>query len=158
MKLADYGPHMGTTLPNYPLTFSGHDLWCKGGFQDGDILDDYIYDVPALEAIWDRAYDEKRTTTFCKFCLLAVVEFYLLPLFDRPLNLHFASYVHNGARVTDEEWWDVNVWPPHPLPEIVLGGAEILPLMFGMAKAFERGSTEQQSWSSRHSSHRRRGR
>lgn len=136
MNLANPEPRKQFALPNYHLKFNGHDLWCKHGFQDGDILDDYVYDVPELEATWDRAYKEKDTTTFCKFSTMAVIELYLLPLFDRPLTLHFASYAHNGVRVTDEEWWDTSGWPPPKLPEITLAGAEILPIIFGMSKAF----------------------
>lgn len=137
MKLVNFEPFIrGPNLPNYPLRFVGHHLWCKYGFNDGDLLDDYLYEVPELEATWNRAYEEKKTTTFCTFCLMALVELCLLPLFDRPLELHHASYAHNAVRVTNEEWWDTSAYPGPKLPEVVLTGAEILPIMFGMSRAF----------------------
>lgn len=123
-------------MPNYPIRLVGHHLWCKNGFNDGDLLDDYLYEVPELEATQDRAYAEKQTTTFDDFCLMALVELYLLPLFDRPLELWHASYAHNCVRVVEDEWWDTLAYPGPTLPEIVLTGSEILPIMAGMSKAF----------------------
>lgn len=123
-------------LPDYQICLRGIDLWCKHGFEDGDILDDYLFDVPSLEALWYRAWKEKDTTTFCSFSLMALVELYLLPKFDRPMTVRFSSYSHNGVRAAEDEWWDANSWPGPVLPEIELAGAEILPIMFGMSKAF----------------------
>ena len=123
-------------LPDYPLLLKGHHLWCKNGFNDGDLLDDYLWEVPEFEATWSRVHKEKKTVVFDDFCLMALVELYLLPLFDRPLELWHASYAHNGTRVTDDEWWDTSAYPGPALPEVTLTGAEILPIMFGMSKAF----------------------
>lgn len=136
MKLANYEPYMGrSNLPNYPLRFRGQDLWSKYGFGDGNMLDDYIFEVPELEATWDRLWSEKSTTVFDDFCTMALVELHLLPLFDRSLTLYHASYAHNGVRVSEDEWWNTfGVMPD--LPEVTLAGAEILPIMFGMSKAF----------------------
>lgn len=125
--------------PVYDVTLDGGDLWSKFGFRDGDMVMEHVYEVQGLEEFDNMLYDVKKTTIFDDVCLMALVELYLLPKFDRSLTLYFDSYVHNAVRVEELEWWDHNNydWVANNLPSVTITGIHVLEIMTAMRSVFE---------------------
>ncbi len=134
-----------------PLEFRGADLWCKRGFGDGDMLDDYLFDIPHFREFYDALDDLPAgvgpTAQFDSFCIMALVEIYLLPKFDRPVEIHHGSYSHNPCRAVTEEWWlkeqeeeeknGVFDWEQRNLPTVKLQPLQIIEIMNMMMKVFQ---------------------
>lgn len=82
------------------ITLKASDLFCKMGFNDGDLLDDLFYDHPelghasAMRGKWLRIY-------FDNLILCALVELYLLPLCPG-LEISYTRHSHNPIRCDDD--------------------------------------------------------
>ncbi len=122
----------------YDCELKGYHLWMKYGFGDGDMLMEYTWMDKEIEAFSESVY-RSGESFFDDFTLLALVELYLLPKFDRPLTLNYASYLHNGARVVEKEWWDTKdyQWPEDNLPRVTINGQHVLETMWSMKCVLE---------------------
>jgi hypothetical protein len=122
----------------YDCELNGPHLWMKYGFGDGDVLLEYTWIDKEIEDFAELLY-KRGESFFDDFNLLALVELYLLPKFDRPLTLHYASYSHNGARVLENEWWDVKdyTWAKANLPTVKIPGHHVLETMWSMKMVLE---------------------
>lgn len=125
------------SVPDFNLKLRGHDLWSKHGFSDGDVIDEFIYHDPELESFDTLLMRDHDCTQMDSIVLSALVELYLLPKFDRPLTLYFASYSHNSVRVTQDEWWDWKAWPEHPLPEVEIESRVVMDMLYSVQRVFE---------------------
>ena len=121
------------------LVFKGADLFCKGGFEDGDLLEGHVEMDDDLYAFNRSLYDgEPCVTIFERITTIALAELYLLPKFDRPLELWFANYLHNGCRVSNEPWWPEHDWKfAWTLPSVTLDSDTVYSMLHSMKAVFE---------------------
>lgn len=124
------------SVPSFNLTLRGHDLWSKMGFGDGDCLQEFIWHDPELEAFDSLMYSSHNCTQFDSLAISALVELLLLPRFDRPVTIRHASFSHNAIRANEDEWWDPNAWPEHPLPEVEVEAQTVMDVLYSMQRVF----------------------
>lgn len=121
------------------IELRGIDLFCKGGFSDGDILDEHLWGDQELENFDNMLHDLKpdNCTIFGRISTIALVELYLLPLFDRPLTLYFANYCHNACRVEEDQWWPKGDWAfEDALPSVTLESNTVYSMLYSMRAVF----------------------
>ena len=121
------------------LVMHGADLFCKGGFEDGDLLEGHVEMDDDLYTFNRSLYDSKPCVTiFERITTIALAELYLLPKFDRPLELRFASYLHNGCRVSNEQWWEgYDSEIEKALPEVEIRSDTVYSMLHSMKAVFE---------------------
>lgn len=120
------------------IILKGGDLFSKGGFGDGDMLEGHVEMDDTLEAFSDRLFSRDDHIAYGRLATIALAEVYLLPLFDRPLTLRLPNYCHNGCRVQEAGWWDDRDWEfPNTLPSVEVLSEEVYSMLYSMKLAIE---------------------
>lgn len=77
-----------------PLMLHASSLSNKFGNCDGDLLDDYVYDVLGLEVDYPDLHADSR-------CMHKLIEDFLVPLVPG-LKIFYFDTCHNGSRATGD--------------------------------------------------------
>ncbi len=79
-----------------PITLDSSGLFSKWGFCDGDVLDDFMYELFQFNAPVDGNWNADLGLEHC--ILQRLIEKYLLPLCPEGFELHSFSSCHNPVR------------------------------------------------------------